>query len=154
MTKKKRTEAQILSAEGTAVTLGGREYIITPKRGRMHTRKIRLKLGELLDELTGIGELVSSATASGSIEVSGSQVEALLPLVTKLLGPYMDDLLDIVYDYVPTIAADREYLEGSERDGEGATDEEFLGALKVVAEITYGPLLKLAGQTMATQPQT
>lgn len=152
---KKRTEVEILAATGTPVTLGGRDYTITPKP-RGQSRLVRQKLGELLEHLSGASGLITTAMSDEVVELDGSQLSSAMPLLNTLLGPRMDELLDIVYDYEPTIAADRVYLEGEDEGypGQGGTDAEFVSALMVIVGFCFSPLLKMAGQTTMTTGQT
>jgi len=139
MENETRTEAQILCADAKTVTLGGRQYTLVPKRGRKHSRAIRRKLGNILGEVSGLGETIKALIDSGVEKVNSDAVAALAPLLQRFLGPSFDDLLDIVYDYSDEIAADREWLE------ENATDEEFVRAIMVLIGFLFGPFAKAMG---------
>ena len=143
-----RSEAQILEAAPKVVTLGGRQYEIRPRKGRKHTRAIRAKLGDILPSADTISEFVAGAASDDVMKMDGAAIEKLVPLIVKLIGPAFDDMLDIVYEYEPTIDADREWLE------ENASDVEFVTALVAIIGMTYGPFVAAIGLNVTTNAKT
>jgi hypothetical protein len=145
-------EGKVLSRTGESVMLGGKEYTLSPKRGRARTRKFREYLGPLIEDITGLGSLLEKHFSEGENELDSTDWNALVPLVKKLIGKDFDELLDLVYEWEPSIAKDKNFLEGieteageeipDEHQGEsGATDVEFIKALFVILKFIYGPFV-------------
>lgn len=134
-----RTEAEVLSGAPIEVNLGGRVYPLSPRVGRKYTRVMRHKLAELLGDVDQLVELMQAAMAKETTELSGGRLEAMASIVKRMTGPQIDEALDLVYEYAPNIAADREYLE------ENATDAEFMGALWAIIRLSYGPFVSALG---------
>ena len=139
MTKKseaktaERTVSDALAGAPVTVSLGGREYEIYPKKGKKHTRGFRARLAPIL------------TMAQQQAGVQDGQLAVDIASVLNLLGPELDEYLDIVYEWSPEIAADRAFLEGEEIEGEGSTDAEFLVALIEIAGLVYGPFASALG---------
>ena len=132
------------------VAIGGRTYFIRKKRGRKHTRMFRQTFAPIIRDLRGIGPVVQKVMAKEIIELSSSDLEAITALLQRFLGPELDSLLDMVYEWSPEINTDREYLEGNEIDGEGGEDIEFFNALLIILGFVYGPFVSFLNLTAQT----
>ncbi len=142
---KERTEADVLERAPVKVTLGGREYELWPRKGRKHTRRLREKLGGMLAQVDNLGDLIGMVVEKKVNKLDGEVLASIVPLIQKFIGPGMDELLDIVYDYCPAIEADRDFLEGDEDPDAGATDAEFFVALASIIGMTFGPFVQAFG---------
>lgn len=147
------TEDPILSLDSTPVVLGGKEYELKPKRGRARTRKFRKYIGPLVEDVRGLGSLLEKQFDGKDFKLVTSDWETVVELAKRFLGSDMDSLLDIVYDWEPSIAKDRGFLEGTHyQDGteipehdqgeSGATDSEFIQALFIIIKFIYGPFVE------------
>lgn len=123
---------------GVAVLLGGREFNITPQpKGR--TMQFRKKLREALGDVSDLASVVQAAVAAvdDSVEVSVASLP-LVQIMSVVIG-FLDEgaerILNLIYEYEPTVAAEREWIE------ENAYDTEVCAALAEVVKLVYGPFL-------------
>lgn len=122
------------------VTLGGRTYAVAERRTR-ENEAFRQRLQGPIDDLAARVEGLRDVDITSTASVGGliRQIGAAL-----LRGP--DLVRELLYEYAPEIAADREFLEAE------AYDSEFHAAfMKVVTELVYpfGSLTQRAGKLIA-----
>lgn len=107
------------------VQLGGQEYAITPlpmKKAREWRQKLEQPFGAMVKvlETADTIELTNLGSIAGVVQTFAG----------TLLGS-VDILLNLLFDYAPTLAVDRERIENE------AYDEEALAALVEVLKIAY-----------------
>lgn len=109
------------------VTLGGREYTLsTPPIRR--SKEWRHKLAR------PFGDLAKAIELAGSVELSVADIPNIGDLVKRFAGTLIgsvDTMLDLLFDYSPALAADREWIE------ENAYDEEALEAFTEALKLAY-----------------
>lgn len=122
------------------VTLGGRQYTIVAPPIRQ-SKAWREKLAIPFSSLT------QALEQAGAVKIDVQQLGDIAALVKRFSGVLIgsiDTLLDMLFDYSPTLASDREWIE------ENAYDEEALAAFTEVLKLAYplGTLSQiLAGPT-------
>ena len=109
------------------VTLGGREYMLrTPPIRR--SKEWRQKLAR------PFGDLAKAIELAGSVELSAADIPNIGDLVKRfastLIGS-VDTMLDLLFDYSPELAQDREWIE------ENAYDDEALNAFTEALKLAY-----------------
>ncbi len=134
-----RTESDVLAGTPVMVTLADREYEIGPIKGRKHTRRMRQVLGDLMVNVEDLGALIAKAQSVEAHGITPDDWAGLSSLLSKFFGPELDALLDLVYEWHPNIAADREYLD------ENADDIDFLLVIWKDFELLFGPLASRLG---------
>lgn len=137
-----RSESDVLSGKGIKVTLGGQEYTLSPKKGRAHSRKFRKVISPFLTGLEGLGGLAQKHFNPQTTQLSERDFDGLARLFSSVAGEGLDAILDLVYEWEPSLEEDRTRLE------EEATDEEFFKAFMVIVGFVYGPFVSLLGVRM------
>jgi len=148
LSAQQRTEEQILSGEGTQVIMGGREYTIHPKKGRKWGRRFRKVVDPLVDSVSGLGGVMQKHFGKEIATLDGKDFDSLALLFSIGAGEKADEILDLVYEWEPDIAKDKEYLE------ENASDEEFVAAFFIIMQMVYGPFVRALGLGVEKAGQT
>ena len=125
------------------VTLGGREYILSEKvmgvtqRWREHLRQSGvMAIFQSLDQAVAS---VLSVVETGVENLQAGDVISIarvLPIIVNGLSNSIDDVLALLYDYSPEMAADAEWL------GENAYDSEAIAAFIEVLKLNF-PIMAL-----------
>lgn len=131
----------------TKVNLGGREYIVTEKTMGV-TLKWREQLRQssvmqLFESLDGaLAQLVSAVEGKGEGGnlnlIAGINLATVAPAIMRGLANSVDDVIELLFDYSPELAADREWL------NDNAYDEEAIAAFIEVLKLNF-PIMALWG---------
>lgn len=125
-------------AKTAKVELGGREYILSEKvmgvtqKWREHLRRSSVMLiFQSLDDAVGA---VLGAVEGGIENIKAEQVipiARILPMIVNGLSNSIDDILELLFDYSPELADDKEWLL------ENAYDSEAIEAFIVVLKLNF-----------------
>src|SRR5437870_13654491 len=106
------------------VTLGGRKFFVTEKYSGI-TEKWRKYLREsavfvTLQSLDGVLDLVGKIIEGNEEKLDVTSITALARFVPTLLNlsNSMDDIKSLTFDYVPEMAADRQWIDENVYDSE------------------------------------
>lgn len=120
------------------VTLGGREYILSEKvMGVSQKWREHLRQSGVMRIFQSLDSAVASVleVVEGGIEnVEASQIVSIahvLPVIVNGLTDSIDDVLKLLFDYVPEMETDREWL------AENAYNSEFVAAFIEVLKLNY-----------------
>jgi hypothetical protein len=120
------------------VKLGGREYTIVEKfsgiteQWRKHLRESGVFV--TFQQLDSVVEQVVHMIEGGVENMEPAQVISvarILPAIVNSLAVSMDEIKSLIFDYVPEIAADREWL------GEHVYDSEYVEVFLEVLKINF-----------------
>jgi len=129
-----RTDGQILAAEPASVTFGTgtdeRLFTIRPQK-RARSRRFRKGVGEIMSHLQSLAAVVQVAVSADG-RVTPAQIAQE---VGGVLGEKLDEALDLIFVYDPTLDKDSEWIE------ENGTDDQFVDALVVCVELAFGPFV-------------
>lgn len=109
------------------VTLGGRQYTITPPPIRQ-SKAWREKLA------VPFATLSVALESAGTLELDIRQMADIAELVRRFSGVLIgsiDTVLDLLFEYSPVLASDREWIE------QNAYDDEALEAFMEVLKLAY-----------------
>ena len=132
---KPRTDVEIHSRLPEVITMGGVEYAIKPQpiRAAMVASQ---KLADLLSDLDDLFGVLVAAASSGETDWQTLPLDDAFDSVVSLLSTGFPKIVEILCDYVPEIANDRDRIE------ETAMPEELIPALIAVIKLIYGPFVK------------
>lgn len=137
------------------ITVAGRDYTVAPlpiiknREWRKQFEKPIQDAVKLLSEIAGYAdkEYEDGGAMIGDIgkAISGS----LSPVIDHLLGS-ADTIVEAVFDYAPTMAEDREYIE------ENGYDEEIVKGFLTILSLAFpfGPALQGLMRLGREEPQT
>lgn len=122
------------------VVLGGREFALAIQaKGR--TAQFRKKLRGCLGDVEELGALLRGVTAAVDpgqvVQLGELPLERIAGIVLHFLGDGANAVLDLIYEYDPALASEREWIE------EHAYDSEVCTALVEVVKVVFGPFLRV-----------
>ncbi len=126
----------------TTVTLGKKEYKIEQLPIKQ-SREVRHKFSDFLSPAI---DALNNAPQTNLTDYSA--LTGIITIAKDVLIEYSDTALDLVCEYAPNIAADRERIE------ETATDEEALNAFSEVIKLLFPFGKQLKALTGLNLPQT
>jgi len=142
--KMDRTDEQVRDREPVTVTFGAgddaREFDIVPAV-RRDARKFRARIQDFRDTVNSLIHMVSAAMDTEGRK--NIQLTELFRLAFTIIGGRLDDAIDLIYLYCPTLAADKDWIE------EHGTDEQFQHALFTVIKVAFGPFVRLLALSSA-----
>ena len=154
-----RNEDEVLSGEGIAINIGGREYLLKPRKGLATGKKVREAVDPLISDVRGFIELVKACFASGlnkfdsdnpeatelSLEAFGDKELSSMTALAKIaFGSDIFKFINLAIDYFPCLDKDREWLET-----EGATTKDFIPILIYMGVYEYGPFVTQVKQLIS-----
>ncbi len=127
------------------IQLGGQTYTVEERKAR-HNAAWRQKLSEPFGELAGLLE------EAGELELTPANIAQLLRTVGDALLHSIDTVRDLLFDYSPTLSADRKRIEAEAYDSEIL--EAFTGVLKLAYPFgsLIGKVASVLDSGSATRP--
>jgi len=137
-----RSDLDVLNRKPITVSIGGREFKITPQ-ARKQSRVWKARLFETLNSRGGMESVVASLGAVlGKDHASDpASLAGLASWVLWFAGTGGDEILDTIYDYDPATFTDDDRIFC---DDNGSIDE-FVAVLSVIVRLVYAPFGALVG---------
>jgi hypothetical protein len=111
-----------------AVKLAGKEYQVNPLP-RLQAKAFRQRISDTIGDITNAMRMAGSAS---SVELTDlNSLAGLLDTVGGLLAGSIDQVADLLFDFSPELAEDRERIE---REG---FDDEIIAAFLEVLRLLY-----------------
>lgn len=137
------------------VKLGGKEYMLTEKtmgvtlkwREALRQSSV-MRLFESLDgALAQLVNAVEGSNSGGNLNlIAGINIATIAPAIMRGLAGSVDGVIELLFDYSPELAADREWL------NDNAYDEEAIAAFVEVLKLNF-PIMALWGLVTGSRVQ-
>jgi len=132
----------------TTVKMGEREYVVIEKVMSQSSRwRDKLRKSSVMLIVESLDDVISQVVAVGSLLTSGAKLSdvdfepiirsmRIVPIFVQGLSNSIEEVIELLFDYCPEMAADREWIE------ENAYDEEAIAAFLEVLKFCF-PIMAL-----------
>ncbi len=146
-----QTEAEVLSAQGITVTLGGKEYVLEPAMGLATGLVVREAVDPLIEDVKGFMELIKVCVSSGMMKLNTDDLkgfeismkafgprefESFACIAKILFGSELFKYINLAINYFPALKEDKDRLMK-----DGARTKDFIPILMYMGVFEYGPFV-------------